>query len=79
MYLPIFLEALLVIAVVMMLIMKRKIAKLLKENVKLYEKIYQLRNADKEKALESDEPYWHEIHPEEFVDELKDRSTTLLN
>lgn len=79
MYLLIFLEALLVIAVVVMFIMKRKITRLLKENVKLYEKIYLLRNADKEKALESDEPYWHEIHPEEFVDELKDRGTTLLN
>lgn len=59
--------------------MKRKITRLLKENVKLYEKIYQLRNADKVKALESDEPYWQEVNPGEFVEEIKERSTTLLN
>jgi hypothetical protein len=79
MILAIYLEILLIVAVIMIFMMKRKMTRLLKENAKLYEKIYQLRNADKEKALESDEPYWHEVHPEEFVDELKNRSTTLLN
>ena len=57
MILAIYLEILLIVAVIMIFIMKRKMTRLLKENVKLYEKIYQLRNADKEKALECDEPY----------------------
>jgi hypothetical protein len=47
--------------------------------VKLHEKIYQLRVADKEKALESDEPYWQEVNPSGFVEEINETSTTLLN
>ena len=79
-YVPaIYLEILLIVAVIMMFVMKRKIARLLKENVKLYERIHQLRNADKEKALESDEPYWQEVNPSESVEEINERSTTLLN
>ena len=69
MYLLIFLEMLLVVAVVMTFIMKRKITGLLRENAELYEKIYQLKNADKEKALESDEPYWQHLDLSAFVDE----------
>jgi hypothetical protein len=59
--------------------MKRKITRLLKENVKLYEKIYQLRNAGREKALKGEEPYWQEVDPSLFLDEMDDRNSTLLN
>lgn len=79
MYLIIFQETLLIVAVIMMFVMKRKITSLSKENVKLYEKIYQLRNADKEKALKSGEPYWQQVDTSAIVDELSERSSTLLN
>jgi hypothetical protein len=79
MFLAIYLEILLIVAVIMIFVMKRKITRLLNENVKLYEKIYQLRNSDREKALESDEPSWHVVAPSEFVEEINERSTTLLN
>ena len=79
MFLAIYLEILLIVAVIMIFVMKRKVASLLKENVKLYEKIYQLRNSDREQALESDEPCWHVVAPSEFAEEINERSATLLN
>jgi hypothetical protein len=79
MYLLIFIEILLLVAVILLVIMKRKITRLLKENVKLYEKIYQLRNAGREKALKSEGPYWQEVDPSLFLDEMDDRNSTLLN
>ena len=79
MLLAIYLEILLIVAVIMIFLMRRKITRLLKENVKLYERIYRLRNRDREKALKTDEHYWEEVAPSEFVEEINERSTTLLN
>lgn len=79
MYLLIFLEILLVVAVILMFMMKRKITSLLRENVKLIEKIYQYKNAGKEKALKSDEPYWQQVDPSQFADEMEERGSSVWN
>ena len=60
MYLLIGLVILLTLAVVLIIIMNTIITRLQKENLKLHEKIYHLKYAGREKALQSDdEPYWH--------------------
>jgi hypothetical protein len=79
MYLDICLEILLIVAVTMLFVMKRKITRLLKENVKLHEKICQLRNEGKERALESDEAYWQEVNPSAVAEEINERGPAKLN
>jgi len=55
--------------------MKRKITRLLKENVKLYEKIYQLRNKGDEKALPDGRSHWEIVEPSELVYSVKKKKT----
>ena len=79
MYLLIFLEILLLVAIILLFVMKRKTTRLLKENVKLYEKIYQLRNKGDEKALPNGHSHWEIVEPSELVYSVKEEDITRLN
>lgn len=79
MYLLIFLEFLLVTAIIMMFIMKRRIASLMRENVMLHEKIYQLRNKDNEKDVPDGNSDWKIVEPSELVFSVKVKDITRMN
>lgn len=79
MILAIYLEILLIVAVIMIFVMKRKMTRLLKENVKLHEKIYQLRNKGNEKALPNGLSHWEVVEPSELAHGVKQKDITRMN
>lgn len=75
----IILTAALWIATVVILFMRRRISRLQKENLKLQKRVFRLLYADKEKALDSNEPYWQKIDPSDLADSIDDQGITKLN
>ena len=79
MYLLILLEIFLLVAITLLFVMKRKITRLLNENVRLCEKIYQLRNRGNEKALPHGHSHWEILEPYEFTFDVKRKDNTRRN
>jgi len=79
MLLLIYLEILLLVAVILLFVLKRRNKNLLKENVKLHEKIYQLRNKGDENALPGGHSHWEIVEPSELVYNVKEKDLTRMN
>lgn len=79
MYLLIFLELILIVAILLICAMKRNITKLRRENLKLHLKICQLKNTGDEKTLSNGHSHWENIEPSDLVYAVKTEDVTRMN